>query len=197
MATPLSGSPPLSSQFLPPPPSQPSGFHRPLHSRVSRAKLGCRCAACHVGGFGPQLAPFGIDFRANGYTLRGGTGIWAHELLNLVISPSYQADATALPAGYGTNNFFNALGTATALYVAGGTPLGDGFGIGGFEQLGLSYVPGGPLIASEATSDLKATKRLSLGDHSLMLGFDFTNTPSGGDPYNSLYNGFATRSSAG
>lgn len=28
------------------------------------------CAACHVGGFGPQLTPFGRDFKLSGYTLR-------------------------------------------------------------------------------------------------------------------------------
>lgn len=157
-------------------------------------QTGLPCSACHVGGFGPQLTPFGIAFRATGYTQRGGDGPWSHIPINLVWSPSFQTDAVALPAapqGYGTNNFFNALGTGTALYIAGGTSLGGGLGIGGFEQWGFSVVPGGSIIGSEATSDLKITKRLSLGDHSLLLGFDFTNTPSGGDPYNTLYNGFA------
>jgi hypothetical protein len=157
-------------------------------------QTGLPCVACHVGGFGPQLTPFGIAFRANGYTLRGGSGVWAHELLNLVVSPSYEAQAkaqTPAPPGYGTNNFFNALGTGTALYIAGGTTLGSGFGVGGFEQWGFSGVPGQSIIGSEATSDFKITKRLNLEDHSLLLGLDFTNTPSGGDPYNSLYNGFA------
>src|SRR5208283_272537 len=28
------------------------------------------CQACHVGGFGPQLTPFGRQFKLQGYTLR-------------------------------------------------------------------------------------------------------------------------------
>jgi hypothetical protein len=156
-------------------------------------QTGAPCSACHVGGFGPQLTPFGISFRANGYTLRGGTGPWSQIPVSVVISPSFQVTATPLPAapnGYGTNGFFNALGTGTALYIAGGNYFGDSFGIGGFEQLGFSVVPGVSFSAFEATSDFKLTKRLSLANHSLLLGFDFTNTPSGGDPYNTLYNGF-------
>lgn len=156
-------------------------------------QTGLPCSACHVGAFGPQLTPFGISFRANGYTLDGGTGPWAHIPVSLVVSPSFQFTATALPTaptGYGTNGFFNGLGTGTALYIAGGHSFDGNFGVGGFEQLGFSLVPGVSFTASEATSDFKITKPLSLGDHSLLLGFDFTNTPSGGDPYNSLYNGF-------
>src|ERR1700693_2801625 len=29
------------------------------------------CTACHVGGFGPQLTPFGRQFKLEGYTLSG------------------------------------------------------------------------------------------------------------------------------
>ena len=28
------------------------------------------CQSCHVGGFGPQLTPFGREFKLGGYTLR-------------------------------------------------------------------------------------------------------------------------------
>jgi len=156
-------------------------------------QTGAPCAACHVGGFGPQLTPFGISFRANGYTLGGGTGPWSQIPVDLVVSPSFQHDATALPAaptGYGTNDFFNILGSGSGLFIAAGHSFDGNFGIGGFEQVGITAVPGGPLIASEATSDLEFTKPFSLGNHSLLLAFDFTNTPSGGDPYNTLYNGF-------
>ncbi|HLW61147.1 MAG TPA: cytochrome C [bacterium] len=156
-------------------------------------QTGAPCSACHVGGFGPQLTPFGISFRANGYTLAGGTGPWSHIPVNLVVSPSFQTDARdqpTAPAGYGTNNFFNILGSGTSLFIAGGYSFGDNFGIGGFEQVGFLAVPGGSLVSSEATSDLAITKNLTFGDHSLLLGFDLANQPSGGDPYNTLYNGF-------
>ncbi len=170
---------------------------RPANALPSfSGQTGLPCSACHVGGFGPQLTPFGIAFRANGYTQGGGTGPgsdFPFNLFNLVVSPSFQTEAKnqpTAPTGYGTNNFFNIFGSGTSLFIAGGHSFDDNFGIGGFEQVGFLALPGGPLIGSEATSDLAITKHLTLGDRSLLLGFDFTNTPSGGDPYNTLYNGF-------
>ena len=156
-------------------------------------QTGAPCSACHAGAFGPQLTPFGISFRANGYTLGGGTGPWAHIPVNVVVSPSYQqagADLPTAPTGYGTNNFFNFLGSGTSLFIAGGHSFEGSFGIGGFEQVGMLATPGGSLTFSQATSDLAITKPLALGNHSLLLGFDLTNTPTGGDPFNTLYNGF-------
>ena len=31
-------------------------------------QTGYPCTKCHVGGFGPQLTPYGIRFKINGYT---------------------------------------------------------------------------------------------------------------------------------
>src|SRR5271168_4831157 len=33
-------------------------------------QTGQACNACHVGGFGPQLTPFGREFKMRGYTTR-------------------------------------------------------------------------------------------------------------------------------
>lgn len=156
-------------------------------------QTGLPCSACHVGGFGPQLTPFGINFRATGYTLRGGSDVWSHIPISVTISPSYQTEAKAqvpAPTGYGTNNFFNMVGSAAGLWLTGGASYEGLFGIGGFEQVGFAQTPGGPLTFTEATSDFKITKLFTLGNHSLLLGLDFTNQVSGGDPYNSFYNGF-------
>ena len=35
-------------------------------------QTGQPCTACHVGGFGPQLTPFGRTFKMEGYTMRAG-----------------------------------------------------------------------------------------------------------------------------
>jgi hypothetical protein len=35
-------------------------------------QTGQPCAACHVGAFGPQLRPFGMDFKLYGYTASDG-----------------------------------------------------------------------------------------------------------------------------
>ena len=161
-------------------------------------QTGLPCSACHVGGFGPQLTPFGIDFRANGYTQRGGTGFWADFPVNLLLTPAVTnlgSDLPTPPTGYGTNGF-TTLGCCT-FFLAGGTPFGadKSWGIGGLAQAAVTaFVPGVPASGSWATSDFKLTKTLNLGenkDHPLVLGFIFTNTPTGGDPYNTLYDGYA------
>jgi hypothetical protein len=69
--------------------------------------------------------------------------------------------------------------TGSALYIAGGHYFDDNFGVGGFEEVGFSLVPGVAFSVFEATSDFALTKRFSLANHSLLVGFDFTNTPSG------------------
>ena len=33
-------------------------------------QTGRHCQACHVGGYGPQLTPFGREFKISGYTNR-------------------------------------------------------------------------------------------------------------------------------
>jgi hypothetical protein len=157
-------------------------------------QTGLPCAACHVGAFGPQLTPFGISFRQNGYIQGGGSGPWSKIPVSLEVSPSYQHTTTALPtapAGYGTNDFFNPLGVMSNLFIAGGHSFEGEFGVGGFFQVGImNPVPGQGVSFSLATSDLAITKPLTLGGHPLVLGFDVTNQLTGGDPYLSLYNGF-------
>src|SRR5579872_3889674 len=46
-------------------------FHRPAAAVPAFAEqTGRNCAACHVGGFGPELTQFGREFKLGGYTLR-------------------------------------------------------------------------------------------------------------------------------
>ncbi len=40
----------------------------PSHAVPSYARqTGQDCVACHVGGFGPQLTPYGVKFKLGGY----------------------------------------------------------------------------------------------------------------------------------
>src|SRR5437763_11901325 len=51
-------------------------FHRPAAAVPAFAEqTGRNCAACHVGGFGPELTPFGREFKLGGYTLRAHAAI--------------------------------------------------------------------------------------------------------------------------
>lgn len=47
------------------------GSYTPAAAVPSFAEqTGQDCKSCHVGGFGPQLTPFGREFKLRGYTLR-------------------------------------------------------------------------------------------------------------------------------
>jgi hypothetical protein len=37
-------------------------------------QTGQACSTCHTQSFGPNLTPFGRDFKLGGYTMGGGTG---------------------------------------------------------------------------------------------------------------------------
>ncbi|HMW78326.1 MAG TPA: hypothetical protein PKA22_11035, partial [Rhodocyclaceae bacterium] len=52
-----------------------TGLGSTAHAVPSYARqTGSDCAACHVGGFGPQLTPYGIKFKLGGYTDSDGQG---------------------------------------------------------------------------------------------------------------------------
>jgi len=156
-------------------------------------QTGLPCSACHVGGFGPQLTPFGMNFKATGYTMGGGTGTWSKIPLNLQLEPSYTQLATArptAPTGYGTNNFTTP-GCASFL-VAGGKTYNNGtFGIGGVEKVWMNlsnaFVAQTGTILSEGPSDLKLTNPTTLYGAPLVWGVDANNKTTEGDPYNTLY----------
>ena len=38
-------------------------------------QTGSDCAACHVGGYGPQLTPYGIKFKLGGYLDSNGKSV--------------------------------------------------------------------------------------------------------------------------
>src|SRR5215471_14901194 len=66
------------------------------------------CQACHIGGFGPQLTPFGREFKLNGYAMRAADGfnvpLSAMAMAGFVHT---QKDQPAPPAPhYATNDNF-------------------------------------------------------------------------------------------
>ncbi len=69
-------------------------------------QTGQPCTGCHVGGFGPQLTPFGREFKLRGYTLQGGDSKALPISEMLVTSYTRTATDQAEPAGPydGVNN---------------------------------------------------------------------------------------------
>src|SRR5690349_17298231 len=69
-------------------------------------QTGQRCSACHVGGLGPQLTPFGRRFKLEGYSMRAGEK-FTLPLAGMIVD-SFVATQKAQPSPpaphYGDNN---------------------------------------------------------------------------------------------
>lgn len=146
-------------------------------------QTGQPCAACHVGGFGPQLTPFGREFKLGGYTMRARSSIPLAAMA--VASFTHTArDQNPPPTNFNTNDNF-ALDQAS-LFVAGG--LGSHFG--GFAQitydgvarqfhwdnLDVRLVNTGRLFGTDATYGLTLNNAPTVQDV-------WNTTPAWGFPY--------------
>jgi hypothetical protein len=154
-------------------------------------QTGAPCSACHLGGFGPLLTPFGIQFKLNGYLLGGGTGPWAKNPFNLQFNPSYVnlgKDRPTAPTNYGANNFVTP-GCGSFLIAAGRSFDNGSWGIGGIGKIWISLPTGpGTVKFSEGPSDFKLTKLAAWNGKPLVLTLDLNNKGTEGDPWdNALY----------
>jgi hypothetical protein len=151
----------------------------PAHAVPAFAvKTGQRCAACHIGGFGPQLTPFGRAFKLGGYTLDAGASpfpVSAMAVASYVRSAKDQAEPPA--PHYGTND--NLTLDEASLFVAGGI----GNHVGGFLQFTYSGVD---RHFSWDNIDIRFTDRESLYGKDLQLGLSINNSPGVGDAWNTL-----------
>jgi hypothetical protein len=136
------------------------------------------CQACHVGGFGPQLTPYGRDFKLHGYTERANTfnlPVSAMAVASYVRTQQKQASPPA--DGFGTND--NTALDQVSLFIAGG--LGPHFG--GFVQttydgVGKSW--------SWDNLDLRATTVTHIKGAEVVLGLSLNNSPGVQDAWNTL-----------
>jgi len=137
------------------------------------------CNACHVGGFGPQLTPFGRQFKLEGYTMRAGDAFTLPVSAMAVASFVHtQADQPEPPAPhYSTND--NVTIDQVSLFVAGG--IGDHFG--GFTQ--WTYDGVGRAFAWD-NLDLRATTHETLDGNDVLLGLSVNNSPGVEDVWNTL-----------
>jgi hypothetical protein len=152
--------------------------HRPAKAVPAFAQqTGRNCAACHVGGFGPQLTPFGREFKLGGYTLRLQKSI----PLSVMAVASYvhtrraQEEPPTEDAKRNNNLSFD----EASLFLAGGI----GSHVGGFAQVTYS----GP---DEAVAwdnlDLRAVGTGKLAGKDLVYGVSINNNPGIQDPWNTL-----------
>jgi hypothetical protein len=140
-------------------------------------QTGLSCQACHVGGFGPQLTPFGREFKLEGYTMRS-------KPLNLPVSAMAVASYThtkkdQVPPPDGLSRNDNVVFDQGSLFLAGG--IGNHFG--GFAQ--ITYDGVGKTWTWD-NLDLRAVTRGKLFGAETVFGVTLNNSPAVQDAWNTM-----------
>lgn len=160
---------------------------RPAHAVPAFAQqTGQACKSCHVGGFGPELTPFGREFKLGGYTLRSHRSV---PLAAMAIGSFTHSRKDQNPAPEHLARNDNVTLDEAAMFVAGG--MGDH--LGGFaeityegidrhftwDNLDLRAVTTGKLFGNDATFGLSVNNNPTVQDAWNTLpawGFPFTDT---------------------
>lgn len=152
---------------------------RPAAALPSFAEqTGQPCAACHVGAFGPQLKPFGRDFKLYGYVASDGKRHFPP------ISNTLQASFTNTKAGqpggaapgFAANNNF-ALDQGSLYYAGRISETVGAFVEAKYDGVAARLAPG--------AVDIRHTTQTELFEQDLLVGFTTNNQPSVSDAWNS------------
>jgi len=148
-------------------------------------QTGQPCAMCHVGGFGPQLTDYGIQFKLTGYTATKG-GDWTPPIAAMVMAglthTSKSQDASTLDGHSLTGSLKgndNLTLDQVSLFYSG--RLAEHVGI--FSQLTYDGIAQHTSIDNV---DLRAATTTQLGEHMTVLGVSLNNNPGVQDPFNTL-----------
>lgn len=139
-------------------------------------QTGQPCKACHVGSFGPQLTPFGREFKLHGYTLRTkdfNVPLSAMAVASYVHTKKAQDEPPTEEAKRNNNLSFD----EGSIFLAGAV----GSHVGGFAQVTYSG-------ADEAWAwdnlDLRVVNTGKLGGKDLVYGLILNNNPTIQDAWN-------------
>ena len=140
-------------------------------------QTGQPCQSCHVGGFGPQLTPFGRAFKLGGYTLRVKKNIPLSAMAVASFTATRHAQSAPPADGFSTNN--NLALDQVSVFLAGGL----GSHLGGFVQ--TTYDGVGKAFSWD-NLDLRAVNTGTVGGKDLVYGVSLNNNPSVQDAWNTL-----------
>lgn len=144
-------------------------------------QTGQACSVCHTQSFGPNLTPFGRDFKLSGYTMGGGTGTAAKlppvsgMIVGSFTNSKMDQPPPDTPTGYNKNNNFTF--DQAALFYAG--RVYDK--IGAFSQ--FTYNGFSDRLALD-NSDIRFADQLELGDMPITYGISVNNSPTVQDLWN-------------
>lgn len=154
-----------------------SSFAVPSYAR----QTGSDCGGCHVGGYGPQLTPYGMRFKIDGYLDSDGSESSKIPLSGMVVGNLTQTKKAAAEGdkaeGFKANN--NAIFQEASLFLAG--RLADR--VGSFTQVTYSGVDKKWGLDQ---LDIRHTKSVTLNDQDATIGISFNNNPTLTDPFNTL-----------
>ena len=152
---------------------------RPAQAVPSFAQqTGQPCQACHVSAFGPQLKPYGRDFKLYGYQSSDGK---SHEppvaLMAMDSLTHTQASAASPPAPHFGDNDNFAVDQLSAFY-AGRLPQGWGaFAQATYDGVGRSF--------GIDNVDVRRASEVTLLGRDSVFGIDLNNNPTLEDAWNS------------
>ncbi len=140
-------------------------------------QTGEECAACHIGGFGPQLTPHGMRFKLGGYTDTDGNGLKIPLSAMVVGSFTHTAKEVDTPDHSGNDKWDV---PQASLFLAG--RWNDW--MGSFIQATTSSDADGTLSMDNA--DIRLAHTVQLAGDDTILGLSFNNNPTVSDPFNTL-----------
>lgn len=135
------------------------------------------CAACHIGGFGPQLTPFGRRFKLMGYTLSVGTDAKLPLSMMLIESFTHTATAQTSPPANGFDTNDNTELQQASVFLAG--RITDHLGV----MAQATYSENGGLLGWDNT-DIRYARALTLGREPVIWGISLNNNPTVSDVFN-------------
>jgi hypothetical protein len=141
-------------------------------------QTGQPCSQCHVGAFGPQLKPYGRDFKLFGYISGDGKNRWPPiAVIGLASLTHTERDQPTAPAPHLAVNNNAVLDELSAFY--GGRTVG---GVGAFGELTYDGINRRFTIDK---LDVRRAFDLSNADRNLVIGLDLNNQPGVQDLWNS------------
>ena len=156
---------------------------RPAHAIPAFAsQTGQPCTACHVGGFGPQLTPFGRAFKIGGYTMSGGQGLASRIPLSAMVLASVSQTMSNQPtpaAAHFARNTNPAIDQISVFLAGRINDYLGGMIQGTYDGIGVA--------TALDNTDLRATDEFDIGDNTLRVGLSINNNPTVQDPYNSTF----------
>jgi len=135
------------------------------------------CTSCHIGGFGPQLTPFGRAFKQMGYTLNVGTDTKVPLSMMLIESFTHTAKAQTSPPADGFDTNDNTELQQVSAFLAG--RITDHLGV--FAQ--ATYSENGGLLGWD-NADLRYARSLTLAGKPVIWGVSLNNNPTVTDTFN-------------